>query len=645
MTTRATPPKPHLVLRVGVTGHRLNKIPEDRRVGVRATIGQVLRCLGAAATGVHRSHLWAFDEQKPELRIVSALAEGTDTFAAEEGRAADYVLEAPLPLDPDDYKKDFELAASAGTLDRLRGDEARAVAIIGPDATEGGGTRDARYEAAGRLVLAQSDVLIAVWDGEPKAGRGGTQQMIDEARRRGILVVWLDPLAQAAPRLWLARGEEGGQWQDLPSLNPDGNCSAPTLGDEVTRLLAPPGASSGHGEGSHHAGPSARARLEQFYRERYRSKTLWCAYDGLRVFRGDWSGWSIRVPLGELDATEKATWEDFFRPITGQIGDRLERTLRDVLRKRFVHADNAALYFSHVYRSAYVINFMLAALAVMVGLSAVLAWDNLWVKFVSVVVELVLISLIVWITKRGNDGGWHQRWLDYRRLAELLRPARMMALLGRAPDVAQDDEFADEGTRWIAWYSRATLREIGLPAGTLDRSYLDRAAAAVLDGEIGRPAKDGRSATGQLGYHAGNQARLMRLEHGLEWFGNGTFMATALVAAMFVVLFLLAKFVHPPMEGALKALKPLFTLFGVGLPAVGASLAGIRAQADFRSFADRSRTTHGMLLPIAERLVDPARPKTLEGLEREFALATEAMMGDLRVWRLIYRNRELSLPA
>jgi hypothetical protein len=32
-------------------------------------------------------------------------------------------------------------------------------------------------------------VLLALWDGEPSRGRGGTAQMVDEARRLGREVV------------------------------------------------------------------------------------------------------------------------------------------------------------------------------------------------------------------------------------------------------------------------------------------------------------------------------------------------------------------------------------------------------------------------------------------------------------------------
>jgi hypothetical protein len=45
---------------------------------------------------------------------------------------------------------------------------------------------------AGRRVVDNSDLLVAVWDGEPAAGKGGTADVVEYARSRGVdvVVVW-----------------------------------------------------------------------------------------------------------------------------------------------------------------------------------------------------------------------------------------------------------------------------------------------------------------------------------------------------------------------------------------------------------------------------------------------------------------------
>lgn len=48
------------------------------------------------------------------------------------------------------------------------------------------------YMAAGEMVIESSDVIIAVWDGKPAAGLGGTGDAVAHARAIGkqVIVVW-----------------------------------------------------------------------------------------------------------------------------------------------------------------------------------------------------------------------------------------------------------------------------------------------------------------------------------------------------------------------------------------------------------------------------------------------------------------------
>lgn len=57
--------------------------------------------------------------------------------------------------------------------------------------------RERAYEAAGRYVVDHCDMLLAVWDGRPARGRGGTAEIIAYARRRErpLAVIAADPAA------------------------------------------------------------------------------------------------------------------------------------------------------------------------------------------------------------------------------------------------------------------------------------------------------------------------------------------------------------------------------------------------------------------------------------------------------------------
>ena len=94
-------------------------------------------------------------------------------------------LEVVLPLDQDAYADDFETAQSRRVFAELL--ERAAVVVRAPAVA----TRDRAYEAAGRAVVDRSDVVLALWDGQPARGRGGTAQIVAYALARGVRVLWV----------------------------------------------------------------------------------------------------------------------------------------------------------------------------------------------------------------------------------------------------------------------------------------------------------------------------------------------------------------------------------------------------------------------------------------------------------------------
>jgi hypothetical protein len=167
-------------LRIGVSGHRVPpKLPEESEAPLRAHIDRILAAIAAAAR-----------KAKPatELVIVSSLAEGSDRIVAEAGFAAGFALQVVLPFARAEYERDFETQMS-------RREFAELLARAG-DVLELDGAADQRpraYEAAGLFMLANIDVLIAIWDGEVAAGIGGTAQIVEQAIADRIAVIWIEP--------------------------------------------------------------------------------------------------------------------------------------------------------------------------------------------------------------------------------------------------------------------------------------------------------------------------------------------------------------------------------------------------------------------------------------------------------------------
>lgn len=118
--------------------------------------------------------------------INSALAEGADRIVAHHvlGRLGSRLV-VPLPLTESEYVKDFPSEASRAEFSSLlnRADE---IEVMPPAAT-----REQAYEAAGEFVLRNSDVLIAVWDGQLAQGTGGTGDIVSRARKQKMPIAWV----------------------------------------------------------------------------------------------------------------------------------------------------------------------------------------------------------------------------------------------------------------------------------------------------------------------------------------------------------------------------------------------------------------------------------------------------------------------
>lgn len=152
---------------VGVASHRnpaVGEIPQ-----LRACVREFLQRLRRA-----------FPRLQPVL--VSALAEGGDQLVAEEALAAGYRLVAPLPLARAEYERDFADAASRERFTLLCAQASVIEAHAGFSIDPHGPlecTRDWHYAQAGAYIASHCHLLLAIWDGKPAAGHGGTAQVID----------------------------------------------------------------------------------------------------------------------------------------------------------------------------------------------------------------------------------------------------------------------------------------------------------------------------------------------------------------------------------------------------------------------------------------------------------------------------------
>ncbi len=162
-------------LRVGVTGHRPDRLARADLPELRAQVAEVLSSLQAGIRG--------------QVTLISALAEGADQLAAEVAVAAGLRWVCPLPFPLETYDRDF---SSGGALRSFRTLLAQAAEVEELPGSRGSpDTEAAAYAAVGVRIGDRADVLLAIWDGAPSRGAGGTADVVGQARRAGVPAVWI----------------------------------------------------------------------------------------------------------------------------------------------------------------------------------------------------------------------------------------------------------------------------------------------------------------------------------------------------------------------------------------------------------------------------------------------------------------------
>lgn len=150
---------------IGFTGHRT--LPDEGKC--RKLIYDFLREGKAAARGL--------------IYGVSSVAAGGDLLFAESCIELEIPLRVLLPFPAEEFRNDFDAATWSRAENAIR----KAVSV---EVTGGGESRDERYYECGIQTVKQSRLLIALWNGEPARGLGGTANIIAFAREIGRPVVW-----------------------------------------------------------------------------------------------------------------------------------------------------------------------------------------------------------------------------------------------------------------------------------------------------------------------------------------------------------------------------------------------------------------------------------------------------------------------
>lgn len=184
MSTKETVMRGGKGLCVGVTGHRPNRMPTAQWDRIKQDLASVMADIEVSHAG-------------GPIILLSGLAEGADRLAAFAALGRGWALRSVLAFHRTRFEQDFPEAFSIGEFRALL---AASESVVAPKKNAQFDRPEDGYDAVGRRIVAESDILIAIWDGAASQGKGGTVEVIALAQARGIPVVWVHASKAQAPR-------------------------------------------------------------------------------------------------------------------------------------------------------------------------------------------------------------------------------------------------------------------------------------------------------------------------------------------------------------------------------------------------------------------------------------------------------------
>jgi hypothetical protein len=666
----APPIAPSIGFNIGVTGHRdANPALSENRAQISAVLEELF--------GLIDAHLEATQSQlgvqsPTKVTLHTLLVEGVDQMAANLALVRSWGLVSPLPFGKalnaainahptDGAEAHFllsgtgicspstqaratainNLIAQAHCFELAEADDAIASLFMAKllDPTDIAKAQAFSFASSQRVALAaqvmieQCDLVIGIWDGATTSFTGGTGHTIALALSMGTPVLWINARAPQNWQILQVPEALAGVGNSPVETEPDLSLLKHLISSALDMgPVAKHGVQSRHLEGLMALDPKSwRARSHPLWHGYRRIEALFGAHRLAQRWRNLTQIYETpdQIAAGSASAQLQACTQ-----LPGQQPDFVVQISLGISR-RFAWADGISSRLSDTYRGGMVMSFLFSAFAIVGGI-AYLPFATSAEKWIFALFELGLLAAILAITFIGQQQRWHGRWFETRRVAEYLRSAPLLLVLG----VARPTGRWPKGTHtsWPEHYVRHAMRAIGLPRIALSSRYLHQALSTILLPHVSE----------QRNYHRDKARRLAHAHHRLDQVSELLFkLAVASVCGYLALK--LAGTTHIISKDLVSSLSKLFTFLGVLLPTFGGAISGIRYFGDFERFASISDVTahklEGLIARIDLLLSGPENAMTYDLVSSLAHAIDDVVIGEIESWQAVFSGKQISVPV
>ena len=657
-----------MTLRIGVAGHRdlstVKDLDELRKSiqTIYADLYSTLQAISPAKSGNSIAKALYTNDTEPVIRFISSLAEGADRLCiAPELIPFDHELACILPFLKEEFEQDF--LPENSVIDKQQGTIAEFNAILervgyGQPAAQvieldgNPADRDEAYHHCSQLLVAHSDILIAVYDGDDSKDTG-TAAAVKAAKHNGVPVIHISTRADTPLQCHCST-----RFGHEPC---DTHYTTGLLRKELQRILL-------FSDVLNQAGPDDKIdperkqkildRFKQYQAEenlqftrdqpdfddagpiklgkKYQDKTAE-AFDILKKM--------IATPekiQKELNLLKKTTMDSAATEKPENVEQQLSKPSLSRYFAAYLRADRLANYYASSHRSTFVLIYLLGALALIAAATALLFQATKWIVLLCVVCELLFLIAIFALYWRDHRQKYHDRWLEYRCLAEFLRPMRYLSLLGSPYAIGNFRDTGEYlhrevighsavGRSWLYIYTETINRWAGFNACRLDTDCKQTVSHFIRTTWL----------NGQISYHAFNAAAMRIMGHSLGRLSYWLFVATVIIVGMKLIIVGRGLAIDPEMAHGLIA--DSFAWLAAILPMLATTAYAIRNHAEFDISAQRSLSMRTALISRRKQLM-PGQATLTSGqmavILNDMATVTIKETAD---WLEIYEVKESEL--